>query len=68
MIDRPIRSIIKTISWRVTGSLSTFLIAFLISGNFTTAGTIAIVQLIANTILYYVHERVWNQINFGRYK
>lgn len=68
MKDRAIRSLIKTISWRITGSLSTFLIAFLISGNFGIAGTIATIQLVANTILYYIHERVWNQINFGRHK
>jgi uncharacterized membrane protein len=68
MIDRPVRSIVKTISWRITGSASTFLIAFAISDNFGVAGSIAVIQLVANTILYYLHERVWNKMNFGRYK
>jgi uncharacterized membrane protein len=60
------RSIAKTISWRITGSLATFLISFWITGNLTTSTTIAIIQLTANTILYYVHERVWNKISWGR--
>jgi uncharacterized membrane protein len=68
MIDQPVRSIIKTVSWRITGSASTFLIAFLISGNFNVASSIAVIQIIANTLLYYVHERIWNKINFGRYR
>jgi uncharacterized membrane protein len=66
MVDQPIRSFIKTISWRITGSLSTFLIAFLISGDFSIAGSIAVIQIVANTVLYYIHERVWNCISFGR--
>lgn len=68
MIDRPIRSLAKTISWRITGSASTFLIALLIAGDLQVAGSIAVIQLVANTVLYYFHERMWNRIGFGIYK
>jgi uncharacterized membrane protein len=68
MTDTPVRSFAKTISWRITGSGSTFLIAFLIAGNLQIAGSIAIIQLVANTVLYYLHERVWNRIRFGTYR
>ena len=64
--ESPRRSIVKTISWRLTGSGATFLISWLISNSFVVAGTIASVQLITNTILYYIHERVWNRIRWGR--
>ena len=60
------RSLIKTISWRLTGSSATFIITYLIAGDFAIAGTVAVIQIIANTLLYYVHERVWNKINWGR--
>ena len=66
MTDTPVRSLVKTVSWRITGSGATFLIAFLISGNLSIAGTIAVIQLTANTILYYFHERVWNKIKWGQ--
>lgn len=66
MIDSNNRSIAKTISWRLTGSFSTFMISYLILGSFSIAGSIAIIQIIANTLLYYLHERVWNKINWGR--
>jgi uncharacterized membrane protein len=60
------RSLVKTVSWRLTGSSATFGISYLISGNFAIAGSIAGIQLIANTVLYFVHERVWNKIKWGR--
>jgi uncharacterized membrane protein len=60
------RSLVKTVSWRLTGSGATFLISWLIAGNLAVAGTIAVIQLISNTILYYIHERIWNKIKWGR--
>lgn len=66
MIDTPKRSLIKTISWRITGSSATFGIGYLISGNFAIAGSIATIQLVTNTILYFIHERMWNKITWGR--
>jgi len=64
--ETPQRSLVKTISWRLTGSGATFLISYIIAGNFAVAGTIAVVQLVSNTILYFLHERVWNRIRWGR--
>jgi uncharacterized membrane protein len=64
--DTTRRSLVKTISWRLTGSGATFLISYLIAGNFVVAGTIAVIQLVSNTILYFVHERLWNKIKWGR--
>ena len=66
MSDTGKRSLIKTVTWRVTGSSATFLIAYIMTGNFAIAGVIGIVQLISNSILYFIHERVWNQIKWGR--
>ena len=66
MSDSNKRTVAKTVSWRLTGSASTFLISFLISGNFAIAGSIALVQITANTVLYYVHERIWNKITWGQ--
>ena len=64
MSDSNKRSVAKTISWRITGSLSTFMISYLILGSFTIASSIAVIQIIANTFLYYVHERIWNKISW----
>ena len=66
MSDTAKRSLVKTVSWRLTGSGATFVISYLIAGNFAVAGTIAMIQLVANTMLYFVHERIWNRIGWGR--
>lgn len=66
MTESNLRSIAKTVTWRITGSLATFLISFGITGNLTISGTIAIIQVTANTVLYYLHERVWNKIRWGK--
>jgi uncharacterized membrane protein len=65
-MDAPRRSLVKTISWRITGSSATFLIAYLLIGNFAVAGVIGITQMVSNTILYYFHERIWNRIQWGQ--
>ena len=65
-MDTAKRSLLKTITWRITGSGATFGIGYLISGNFVVAGSIAIVQLLTNTILYFIHERAWNCTKWGQ--
>lgn len=66
MIETTARSVAKTISWRITGSGATFAISYAILGDFTVSGTIALIQLTFNTLLYFVHERIWNFIQWGR--
>lgn len=66
MSDTTRRSLVKTVSWRITGSSATFAISYFVSGNLAVAGTIALIQLTANTILYFIHERIWNKIHWGQ--
>lgn len=66
MSDTNTRSLVKTVCWRITGSGATFLIAYLMVGNFAIAGAIGMIQLVSNTILYYIHERIWNKIHWGK--
>lgn len=66
MSDTKTRSIVKTISWRLTGTLCTFLISWIILGDISTSGAIALIQLTFNTIVFYFHERIWNIIPWGK--
>ena len=65
-MDSIVRSLVKTISWRLTGTFCTFLISFIILGDITASSTIALIQLIINTIMFYIHERIWNIIKWGK--
>lgn len=66
MQEQAKRSLAKTITWRLTGSSATFLISWLLTGNLNIASSIAVVQIVANTILYYMHERIWNIVDWGK--
>ena len=60
------RSIVKAITWRITASLDTFFISYIITGRFDWATSIAFFEIITKAILYYLHERGWNKVNWGR--
>ena len=60
------RSLIKTISWRIVGTLDTVLIAYIITGTFNHAISIGGFELITKMILYFFHERGWNKIQWGK--
>ena len=68
MNEKPYRSLVKAISWRVTGTCDTILISFLITGKVEAAISIGFVELFTKIALYYAHERVWNRLSFGRIK
>lgn len=60
------RSIAKAISWRITGSIDTFTLSFLITGNFFYASTISITEVVTKVFLYYFHERIWEKVRWGK--
>ena len=60
------RHVFKTITWRIVGTLDTFLLSWLITGNIRIGLTIGGVEIITKMILYYFHERLWyNLSKFG---
>lgn len=60
------RSIAKAISWRTLGTLDTFLLSWLITGEWHLAAAIGGTEVITKMLLYYWHERLWNRIKWGR--
>ena len=53
------RHILKAISYRVLGSLQTFLISYFFTGNFWIAGSLGLTEICIKPIVYFVHERAW---------
>lgn len=62
-VDKPIKSVMKSISWRIVGTLDTMIISYLITGRVTVALSIGSVEVLTKTILYYFHERLWAHIH-----
>lgn len=63
--DSNYRSLAKAISWRITGTLDTFVISWVITGHIGLAGGIAATEVITKVGLYWLHERVWNRVSWG---
>ena len=64
--DSQKRTIVKTLTWRVTASLTTFIIAWVLTGDLLIGATIGSVEAIAKIFLYYFHERIWNNISWAK--
>ena len=54
------RSAFKTMTWRILATTDTFVLSFFITGNLVFAGSIASVEVLTKLVLYYWHERLWN--------
>ncbi len=65
-LEKTSRSIVKSISWRIVGTIDTILISYLITGTLSLALSIGAVETITKILLYFFHERVWNFIKWGK--
>ena len=64
--EKPLRSVLKALSWRVVGTLDTLLVSYFLIGEIALATSIASVDFITKLVLYFFHERIWNKINWGK--
>jgi|GEM_PF-1514680 uncharacterized membrane protein len=53
------KSVMKGITWRCIATLTTYLIAWMWTGETETAGKIAAVEFFLKFLIYYMHERFW---------
>ena len=60
------RSIVKAISYRILGSATTALIFYTLTGKASLSLSAGVLDKVLKIGVYFVHERVWNHINFGR--
>lgn len=67
-MESNVRSLAKAISYRLLGSGSTACIVFVISGKLSLSLGLGLLDMLAKLGLYFLHERVWNHIGFGRPK
>ncbi len=65
-LEKPHRSLLKAVSWRLTGTFDTVVLAWLITGHAGKAFSIGLAEVGTKTVLYYLHERLWNRISVGR--
>ncbi len=57
--DSNAKSLLKSISWRIVGTIDTIIISYFVTGEMVMAISIGSVEVFSKIILYYFHERVW---------
>ena len=60
------RSLAKAVSWRFIGSLDTFILSMIFTGRLRYAVSIASAEALTKIVLFYLHERAWRMIRWGR--
>jgi adenylylsulfate kinase len=60
------RSLVKATTFRAVILCSDTIVIFLITHRWETTGALVIITNIASTTLYFLHERVWSRIQWGR--
>ncbi|HEV7252503.1 MAG TPA: DUF2061 domain-containing protein [Mesorhizobium sp.] len=65
-MDTHSRSLAKAISWRITGTVDTMLISLVITGSLKLAAAIGLTEVATKSVLYYLHERAWLRVPYGR--
>jgi len=67
-MDHPKRSLAKSLTWRIFSFMLTVLIIYVYTKNIRQAIGVGAGIDIVKMVLYYMHERLWNKVHFGRKK
>ena len=60
------RSLAKSITWRLIAIVVTFVVGYIMTGSLELAASLSVVSNLINFILYYLHERVWLTVRWGK--
>ena len=60
------RTLVKTLTWRFSATLTTVAIVWAFTGRLDIAASVGGVEIVLKMLLYYLHERAWNMVSWGR--
>ncbi len=64
--ETKLRSIVKTVSWRFLATATTVSLVLIFTGEVTIAVTVGAFEIVAKLIIYFLHERFWGRIHWGK--
>lgn len=67
-MDSQSRSLVKAVSYRILGSIATAGLFLLVTGNPRISAGAGVLDCFAKLALYFLHERLWDRIPYGRAK
>ena len=66
MIETPLRSAVKALSWRVIATLTTMSLVYAFTRRLTLALGVGALEVVCKLVFYYAHERAWNHTRWGK--
>ena len=60
------RTLAKTITFRIIATITTVILVLTFTGDYALAGIIGVLDVISKLVIYYLHERVWHKVRWGR--
>jgi len=67
-MEHPKRSLVKALTWRVIAFLVTIIAIYIYTKDIKESLVVGIAANIVKIFLYYIHERIWNRVKYGRIK
>ena len=67
-MEKRVRSLIKSISFRIVATSTTMLLVFLFTGSLFISAGVGSLEFLSKIVIYYFHERMWDTLDFGREK
>ena len=58
----------KTVTWKFIDGVVTFTLCFLLTGELFISLNLAVLEVLVESVFYYLHEHVWDRTQWGEYK
>jgi adenylylsulfate kinase len=68
VIDGKKRAFFKAVSWRIVASCVLASVTWVLLGSLKAVGLITLFYNLIQILVYFLHERAWNYVNWGRTK
>ena len=62
------RSLAKTITYRLISTATGFLVVWALSNDVKVGVMFSVVELIYKPLQYYIHERIWQRVKWGKHE
>ncbi len=60
------RSMVKALTWMTVATIAGFILVYLLTQDLTLGLVFASVNFTVKSVLYYIHERGWDVVKWGK--